>query len=111
MRSTQRSASTGSTTDVTCLRTPFRHPEALARSASLEGRRSGPYILRGPLRGHLRMTNNSKVRQEQKMDLGNGLGHLTYSTLVHPADDWPQLWNSLNTYLPKVKARFAGNKS
>ncbi len=45
------------------------------------------------------------------MDLGNGLGHLTYSTLVHPADDWPQLWNSLNTYLPKVKARFAGNKS
>jgi len=45
------------------------------------------------------------------MDLGNGLGHLTYSTLVHPADDWPQLWNSLNTYLPKVKARVAGNKS
>ena len=45
------------------------------------------------------------------MDLGNGLGHLTYSTLVHPADDWPQLWNSLNTYLPKVKARIAGNKS
>ena len=45
------------------------------------------------------------------MDLGNGLGYLTYSTLVHPADDWEQLWNSLNTYLPKVKARFAGNKS
>jgi hypothetical protein len=45
------------------------------------------------------------------MDLGNGLGHLTYSTLVHPADDWPQLWNSLNTYLPKVKARIAGNKA
>jgi hypothetical protein len=45
------------------------------------------------------------------MDLGNGLGHLTYSTLVHPADDWEQLWNSLNTYLPKVKARIAGNRS
>jgi hypothetical protein len=45
------------------------------------------------------------------MDLGNGLGHLTYSTLVHPADDWQQLWHSLNTYLPKVKARIAGNKS
>ena len=44
------------------------------------------------------------------MDLGKGLGHLTYSTLVHPADDWEQLWNSLNTYLPKVKARIAGNK-
>jgi hypothetical protein len=39
------------------------------------------------------------------MDLGHGLGHLTYSTLVHPADNWEQLWNSLQTYLPKVKAR------
>jgi hypothetical protein len=39
------------------------------------------------------------------MDLGNGLGHLTYSTLVHPADNWDQLWTSLNTYLPRVKAR------
>ena len=45
------------------------------------------------------------------MDLGNGLGHLTYSTLVHPADDWEQLWNSLNTYLPKVKERVAPNQS
>jgi sugar phosphate isomerase/epimerase len=45
------------------------------------------------------------------MDLGNGLGHLTYSTLVHPADNWEQLYNSLVTYLPKVKARFAGNKA
>jgi hypothetical protein len=39
------------------------------------------------------------------MDLGHGLGHLTYSTLVHPADNWEQLWTSLNTYLPRVKAR------
>jgi hypothetical protein len=39
------------------------------------------------------------------MDLGHGLGHLTYSTLVHPADNWEQLWASLQTYLPKVKAR------
>src|SRR5271169_6941577 len=45
------------------------------------------------------------------MDLGNGLGHLTYSTLVHPADDWETLYHSLTTYLPKVKARIAGNKS
>jgi len=44
------------------------------------------------------------------MDLGNGLGHLTYSTLVHPGDNWEQMWASLNAYLPKVKARFAGNK-
>src|SRR5208283_5639793 len=44
------------------------------------------------------------------MDLGNGLGHLTYSTLVHPGDDWEQMWQSLITYVPKVKARIAGNR-
>src|SRR2546426_2528603 len=43
------------------------------------------------------------------MDLGNGLGHLTYSTLVHPADNWDQLWASLQNYLPKVKARVSPN--
>ena len=43
------------------------------------------------------------------MDLGRGLGHLTYSTLVHPADNWDQLWTSLQTYLPKVKARVSPN--
>ena len=41
------------------------------------------------------------------MDLGNGLGHLTYSTLVHATDNFEQLWKSVNTYLPAVKARFA----
>ena len=44
------------------------------------------------------------------MDLGNGLGHLTYSTLVHPGDDWEQMWASLTTYVPKVKARIAHNQ-
>ena len=44
------------------------------------------------------------------MNLGKGLGHLTYSTLVHPADDWEQLWKSVNTYLPQVKARMAPNQ-
>lgn len=44
------------------------------------------------------------------MDLGNGLGHLTYSTLVHPGDNWEQMWASLNTYVPKVKARWAKNE-
>ena len=43
------------------------------------------------------------------MDLGNGLGHLTYSTLVHPADNWEQLWDSLQTFVPKVKARVSPN--
>src|SRR5579863_4584980 len=39
------------------------------------------------------------------MNLGNGLGHLTYSTLVHPGDTWPEMWDSLRTYVPKVKER------
>jgi hypothetical protein len=41
------------------------------------------------------------------MDLGNGLGHLTYSTLVHPGDTWEEMWASLVNYVPKVKARVA----
>jgi len=44
------------------------------------------------------------------MDLGNGLGHLTYSTLVHPGDTWDEMWTSLATYVPKVKARVAPNE-
>ena len=44
------------------------------------------------------------------MDLGNGLGNLTYSTLVHPADDWEQLWASVQRYLPDVKARVAPDR-
>jgi hypothetical protein len=45
------------------------------------------------------------------MDLGQGLGHLTYSTLVHPGDDWKQMYESLSTYLPKVKARLSPHQS
>ena len=41
------------------------------------------------------------------MDLGNGLGHLTYSTLVHPGDTWDEMWASLTTYVPQVKDRVA----
>jgi hypothetical protein len=39
------------------------------------------------------------------MDLGDGLGQLTYSTLVHPADEWDELWTSVRTYLPAIKQR------
>ena len=39
------------------------------------------------------------------MDLGRGLGHLTYSTLVHPGDSWEQMDESLRAYLPRVKER------
>jgi hypothetical protein len=45
------------------------------------------------------------------MDLGRGLGHLTYSTLVHPGDTWPEIWDSLTRYVPQVKARVSPNDS
>ncbi|TFC37990.1 metabolite traffic protein EboE [Cryobacterium sp. TMT2-42-4] len=41
------------------------------------------------------------------MDLGNGLGHLSYSTLVHAGDTWPEMKASLQTFVPAVKARVA----
>src|SRR5438093_862697 len=44
------------------------------------------------------------------MELGKGLGQLTYSTLVHPGDNWGEIWNSLTTYVPKVKERIAPNE-
>ena len=43
------------------------------------------------------------------MKLAGNLGHLTYSTLVHPADTWEQLWDSVNRYLPAVKRRISPN--
>jgi sugar phosphate isomerase/epimerase len=39
------------------------------------------------------------------VNLGGGLGHLSYSTLVHPGDTWEAMRSSLGTYLPRVKAR------
>ncbi len=44
------------------------------------------------------------------MNLGGSLGHLTYSTLVHPGDTWDEIWHSLRTYVPQVKARVAPDK-
>jgi sugar phosphate isomerase/epimerase len=44
------------------------------------------------------------------MDLGSGLGHLTYSTLVHPGDTWAEIWDSLNRYVPKVKERVSPDR-
>ena len=43
------------------------------------------------------------------MKLPDGLGHLTYSMLVHPADTWEQLWDSCQRYLPAVKKRVSPN--
>lgn len=39
------------------------------------------------------------------MLLPDHLGHLMYSTLVHPGDDWSQMWESLRTHVPAGKAR------
>ena len=44
------------------------------------------------------------------MNLGGNLGHLSYSTLVHPADNWPDLWDSVTRYLPAVKKRVSPDK-
>ncbi len=44
------------------------------------------------------------------MELGEGLGHLTYSTLVHPGDTWDEMWHSLTTYVPEVKRRFCPDR-
>ena len=41
------------------------------------------------------------------MILGGDLGHLTYSTLVHPGDTWDEMWESLTRYVPAVKERVA----
>lgn len=39
------------------------------------------------------------------MDLGNGLGHLSYSTLVHAGDTWGEMKASLEEFVPRVKQR------
>jgi sugar phosphate isomerase/epimerase len=44
------------------------------------------------------------------MELGSGLGHLTYSTLVHAGDTWADMWDSLTTYVPQVKARVSPDR-
>ncbi len=43
------------------------------------------------------------------MNLGR-LGHLSYSTLVHPGDNWELMSHSLRTYVPRVKARVSPNQ-
>jgi hypothetical protein len=39
------------------------------------------------------------------VDLGNALGHLSYSTLVHAGDTWEEMRDSLERFVPGVKAR------
>jgi hypothetical protein len=39
--------------------------------------------------------------------LGDRLGHLAYSTLVHPGDTWAEMRESLETFAPAVKARLS----
>ena len=43
------------------------------------------------------------------MNLGNGYGHLTYSTLVHPGDTWTDMKDSLQRFVPEVKSKFSPN--
>ena len=39
------------------------------------------------------------------MKLEKSLGHLTYSTLVHPGDNWEQMRSSLEEFVPQIKQR------
>jgi hypothetical protein len=39
--------------------------------------------------------------------LGDRVGHLAYSTLVHPGDTWEEMRHSLETYAPVVQARMS----
>jgi hypothetical protein len=39
------------------------------------------------------------------MELNDGLGHLTYSTLVHPGDTWSEMRESVSSHVPVVKRR------
>ena len=39
------------------------------------------------------------------MQLANGMGHLTYSTLVHAGDTWDEIWASLCKFVPSVKKK------
>lgn len=43
------------------------------------------------------------------MNLGR-LGHLAYSTLVHPGDTWDEMRASLETYAPAIKERVSPSK-
>jgi len=46
---------------------------------------------------------HSTIIRETTLQLTNGMGHLTYSTLVHPGDTWDDIWSSLREYVPQVK--------
>jgi hypothetical protein len=39
------------------------------------------------------------------MKISDRLGHLTYSTLVHPGDTWTEMRESVTTFVPAVKKR------
>lgn len=41
------------------------------------------------------------------MDLKNGLGHLSYSTLVHAGDTWEEMNASLREFVPQVKRQIS----
>lgn len=43
------------------------------------------------------------------MQLDNGMGHLTYSTLVHAGDTWDDIWASARKFLPQVKKNVSPN--
>jgi hypothetical protein len=45
------------------------------------------------------------------MELGDGLGSLTYSTLVHPGDTWDKMNASVRKFCPEVKKSVSPDKT
>ena len=45
------------------------------------------------------------------MELGNGLGHLTYSTLVHPGDNWGEMFPNVKRHTDEITARPAAQRA
>ena len=86
--------------------------EAFARAAQRRSCLSDTDRRNDPRRRRNRSNRAFRILPEisrKNMNLGR-LGHLSYSTLVHPGDNWELMSHSLRTYVPKVKARVSPNQ-
>src|SRR2546426_9779048 len=57
-------------------------------NAPVSSKRCGPWQACSEGNPFVRAIRKCKLGEIGNMDLGKGLGHLTYSTLVHPGDNW-----------------------
>jgi hypothetical protein len=57
----------------------------------------------------VRKSADKKTSWETTLQLANGMGHITYSTLVHAGDTWDDIWASLRKFVPQVKKNVCPN--